>query len=99
MALPAIHVHTTHALHTQGVCSDWKLSFFILIVQNVACNSLIIMDELGRGTSNEEGLGICHAVCEYLIHHKVCCLGLCALFIEFCQPSFHSVLHSLQHTF
>lgn len=39
--------------------------------QNVSPNSLIIMDELGRGTSNEEGVGICHAVCEYLLSSKV----------------------------
>ena len=36
-------------------------------LQNVASNSVIIMDELGRGTGNEEGVGICHAVCEYLL--------------------------------
>lgn len=40
------------------------------ILQNVRSNSLIIMDELGRGTSSEEGVGICHAVCEYLLHLK-----------------------------
>jgi DNA mismatch repair protein MSH4 len=28
------------------------------------------MDELGRGTSSEEGVGICYAVCEYLLHSK-----------------------------
>lgn len=33
----------------------------------MASNSLIIMDELGRGTGNEDGIGICHAVCEYLL--------------------------------
>lgn len=30
------------------------------------------MDELGRGTSSEEGVGICHAVCEHLLTLKVC---------------------------
>ena len=29
------------------------------------------MDELGRGTSSEEGVGICYAVCEHLLHSKV----------------------------
>lgn len=29
------------------------------------------MDELGRGTGNEEGVGICQAVCEYLLLNKV----------------------------
>ena len=29
------------------------------------------MDELGRGTSKEEGFGISHAVCEYLLCTEV----------------------------
>ncbi|XP_072181746.1 mutS protein homolog 4-like [Diadema setosum] len=37
------------------------------IVQNCAHNSLVIIDELGRGTSSDEGVGICHSVCEYLL--------------------------------
>ncbi|KAJ8047643.1 MutS protein-like 4 [Holothuria leucospilota] len=40
------------------------------IIQNCSHSSLVIIDELGRGTSNEEGVGICHAVCEYLISLK-----------------------------
>ncbi|CAE1322196.1 MSH4 [Acanthosepion pharaonis] len=31
-------------------------------IQNASNNSLIVIDELGRGTSAEEGLGICYAV-------------------------------------
>ena len=41
------------------------------IVQNVDSTSLIIVDELGRGTSSEEGVGICHAICEHLLATKV----------------------------
>lgn len=40
------------------------------IVQNASNKSLIIMDELGRGTSAEEGVGICHSICEYLLRLK-----------------------------
>ncbi|XP_033642505.1 mutS protein homolog 4-like [Asterias rubens] len=36
------------------------------IVQNCTNKSLVIIDELGRGTSSEEGIGICHSICEYL---------------------------------
>lgn len=45
-----------------------KISY---IIHNVSDRSLIIIDELGRGTSAEEGIGICHAVCEFLLSLKV----------------------------
>ncbi|EDO35291.1 predicted protein [Nematostella vectensis] len=40
------------------------------IIQNASDKSLIIVDELGRGTSSEEGVGICYAVCEHLLGIK-----------------------------
>ncbi|XP_063952097.1 mutS protein homolog 4-like [Lytechinus pictus] len=40
------------------------------IVQNCSHESLVIIDELGRGTSSDEGVGICHAICEYLLSLK-----------------------------
>ncbi|XP_061896651.1 mutS protein homolog 4-like isoform X2 [Entelurus aequoreus] len=47
------------------------------IVHNVSDRSLIIIDELGRGTSAEEGIGICHSVCEFLLNLKSL-LGVCS---------------------
>lgn len=35
-------------------------------------DSLVIVDELGRGTSPLEGVGISHAIAEHLIKLKVC---------------------------
>lgn len=33
---------------------------------------LVIVDELGRGTTPEEGVGIAHAIAEEIIKAKVC---------------------------
>ncbi len=38
------------------------------ILQNVSDRSLIIIDELGRSTSAEEGLGLCYSICEQLLN-------------------------------
>lgn len=40
------------------------------ILQNCTEKSLIIIDELGRGTCVDEGIGICFAICEHLISLK-----------------------------
>ncbi|XP_068674746.1 mutS protein homolog 4-like [Montipora foliosa] len=40
------------------------------IIQNASDKSLIIIDELGRGTSSEEGVGICFSICENLLTKK-----------------------------
>jgi len=40
------------------------------ILANVGPTSLVIIDELGRGTSVTEGAAICYAVCEHLLLHS-----------------------------
>ncbi|KAJ3089447.1 MutS protein msh4 [Quaeritorhiza haematococci] len=43
------------------------------ILENVSDTALIIIDELGRGTSTSDGLGITFAICEELVQTKAFC--------------------------
>uniref|UniRef100_H3AEP5 MutS protein homolog 4 n=1 Tax=Latimeria chalumnae TaxID=7897 RepID=H3AEP5_LATCH len=72
------------------------------IIQNANDRSLIIIDELGRGTSTEEGVGICHAICEYLLNLKAFTL-FATHFLELCHldalyPNVENNHFEVQHT-
>ena len=55
-----------------------KSTFFVELEETKAIcelatkNSLVIMDELGRGTSTFDGYSIAHSVLTYLINHVSC---------------------------
>nr|XP_056701237.1 mutS protein homolog 4 [Euleptes europaea] len=71
------------------------------IIQNANDRSLIIIDELGRGTSTEEGIGICYAVCEYLLKLKAFTL-FATHFLELCHidvlyPNVENNYFEVQH--
>ncbi|XP_064003600.1 mutS protein homolog 4 isoform X3 [Pogoniulus pusillus] len=71
------------------------------IIQNANDRSLIIIDELGRGTSAEEGIGICYAVCECLLNLKAFTL-FATHFLELCHidalyPNVENYHFEVQH--
>ena len=56
-----------------------------IIVNEATNNSLVILDELGRGTSTEDGLAISRAVLEYIVT-KIKCITLFAThYKQLCQ--------------
>jgi DNA mismatch repair protein MutS len=42
------------------------------ILNNVSARSLILMDEIGRGTSTFDGISLAWSIAEYLHHHVAC---------------------------
>ncbi|KAK6172054.1 hypothetical protein SNE40_018018 [Patella caerulea] len=73
------------------------------IIQNASENSLIIIDELGRGTSADEGVGICYAISEYLLNCKAFTLFV-THFMEltnmaYLYPNVENYFFEVQRTF
>uniref|UniRef100_A0ABI7Y4K0 DNA mismatch repair proteins mutS family domain-containing protein n=1 Tax=Felis catus TaxID=9685 RepID=A0ABI7Y4K0_FELCA len=71
------------------------------ILHNANNKSLILIDELGRGTNTEEGIGICYAVCEYLLSLKAFTL-FATHFLELCHievlyPNVENMHFEVQH--
>uniref|UniRef100_A0A8C5R1I9 MutS protein homolog 4 n=1 Tax=Leptobrachium leishanense TaxID=445787 RepID=A0A8C5R1I9_9ANUR len=71
------------------------------IIQNANDKSLIIIDELGRGTSAEEGIGLCYAICEFLLSRKAFTL-FATHFLELCHlgtvyPNVQNYHFAVQH--
>lgn len=55
------------------------------ILSNRSAKSLVIIDELGRGTSVEEGVSLCWAICEELLQDNGLFTLFATHFLELCQ--------------
>jgi DNA mismatch repair protein MutS len=65
-----------------------------LILRSATPRSLVIMDEVGRGTSTEDGLSIAWAVCEHLLEALTCKTLFATHYHELTRLS-HNNLHLL----
>ncbi|KAL3653497.1 Mismatch repair protein msh3 [Castilleja foliolosa] len=75
-------LHVLDAIYTRMGASDSiqlgkstfleELSEASLILQHCTSRSLLIIDELGRGTSTHDGVAIAYATLHYLLEHKKC---------------------------
>lgn len=63
----------------------YEMTQLSCILQTATSNSLVLVDELGRGTSVEDGFGLSVAVIEHFIENKVQCVLVTHLFsvVEF----------------
>lgn len=67
--------NTFSDIGTSSFMSEMRETAYLL--QHVTNTSLVIIDELGRGTSPSDALGITAAVCEDLIRTRVLCNAYC----------------------
>ncbi|XP_072505981.1 mutS protein homolog 4 isoform X3 [Notamacropus eugenii] len=89
------------ALETNSSTFMKEMKEIAYILHNANDKSLILIDELGRGTSTEEGIGICYAVCEYLLSLKAFTL-FATHFLELCHmdvlfPNVENIHFEVQH--
>ncbi|XP_061859958.1 mutS protein homolog 4 [Colius striatus] len=88
-------------LETNASTFMMEMKEITYIIQNANDKSLIIIDELGRGTSAEEGIGLCYAACEYLLNLKAFTL-FATHFLELCHidavyPNVENYHFEVQH--
>ncbi|XP_052203955.1 DNA mismatch repair protein MSH3 isoform X2 [Diospyros lotus] len=78
----AVKLHVLDSIHTRIGSSDniqqgrstflEELSEASNIIQSCTSQSLVIIDELGRGTSTHDGVAIAYATLHHLLEHKRC---------------------------
>lgn len=82
MPASSAKLHVIDSIHTRMGASDniqlgrstflEELSEASDILQNCTARSLVIVDELGRGTSTHDGVAIAYATLQYLLEYKRC---------------------------
>ena len=72
------HIAAGHAMTIYRYLKLGKLDCTVAIIKNATSNSLLILDEIGRGTSTFDGMSIARAVLEYIANPKT--LGAKTLF-------------------
>ncbi|UPQ99626.1 DNA mismatch repair protein [Chloropicon primus] len=57
-----------------------------VVLNHATSRSLVLLDELGRGTSTFDGTAIAHAVLQYLVRRVRCCALFATHYQALCQP-------------
>ncbi len=66
------------------------------LLNNATANSLVLLDEIGRGTSTHDGLAIAWATAEYLVQHNKCLTLFATHYFELAQLSeVHATIHNV----
>ncbi len=66
------------------------------ILNNATCNSLVLMDEIGRGTSTYDGLSLAWSCAEHLSTVNKCYTLFSTHYFELTQlPEFHDNIHNV----
>uniref|UniRef100_M3YHF4 MutS protein homolog 4 n=1 Tax=Mustela putorius furo TaxID=9669 RepID=M3YHF4_MUSPF len=94
-------ISTDDEIETNSSTFMKEMKEIAYILHNANNKSLILIDELGRGTNTEEGIGICYAVCEYLLSLKAFTL-FATHFLELCHievlyPNVENMHFEVQH--
>eukprot|EP00795_Rhopilema_esculentum_P008778 gene8778-14808_t len=93
-------VGTDDDIETNSSTFTLEMKEMNYILKNASDKSLIIIDELGRGTSVDEGIGICYSICEHLLQIKAFTffathfMELCNLETMYpCSENYHMTVH------
>ena len=88
-------VGTSDSLEFNSSTFTLEMKEMSYILANVGPNSLVILDELGRGTAAAEGAAICWAICERLASQLPSTFTFLATHFAI-LPSMQKVYHNIK---